>query len=295
MSAVLRPASPADAEALYPLACDPAVTDHLRWDGPESLAEFRQGLAERAAAMAAGQRRVFTIVEEATGAPIGLASTRLGADGLAGELGLWVGRPYQGRGVGTRIVWFLLQDGFEGVGRERLYADVFQGNMASRRIMEKNGLRSGAVVPEAVRKGGQLRACWRFEQTRAEFLGRTYPLLHICAAADWEAAQRDGAYRAASLASEGFIHLSTPVQVAATAARYYAGQTGLVLLQLEAALLDNLRWENSGPGVFPHVYGPLPLASVTAATPLMPDAAGGFPALAGWSGQQRRFGGTIAP
>ena len=211
------------------------------------------------------------------------AVLQLDDDGVAAELGLWLGRPYQGRGDGARIVWYLLQDGFETAGRERLYADVFQGNTASRRIMEKNGLRLSAVAPEAVRKGGQMRACWRFELTRAEFRRRTYPLLHICAVADWEAAQRDGSYRAASLASEGFIHLSTPAQVAATAARYYAGQTGLVLLELDAARLDGLRWENSGPGVFPHVYGPLPLASVTAVTPLTPDAAGGFPALAAWS------------
>jgi RimJ/RimL family protein N-acetyltransferase len=57
-------------------------------------------------------------------------------------VGYWLGRPFWGRGVGTRSLKLFLQ-------RERvrpLYADPFSGNPASIRILEKCGFeRSGTV------------------------------------------------------------------------------------------------------------------------------------------------------
>jgi len=57
-------------------------------------------------------------------------------------VGYWLGRPFWGRGVGTRALKLFLQ-------RERvrpLYADPFSGNPASIRILEKCGFeRSGTV------------------------------------------------------------------------------------------------------------------------------------------------------
>ena len=50
-------------------------------------------------------------------------------------------------------------------------------------------------------------------------------LLHIAEPDVWAAALGAGEYRAASLATEGFIHCSSPSQVLTTAARYYAGRT----------------------------------------------------------------------
>jgi len=88
-------------------------------------------------------------------------------------------------------------------------------------------------------------------------------LLHICARSDWEKARERGEYRAASLASEGFIHLSTPDQVAATGRRFYRGQTGLVLLVVDTGrALPEVRYEAADGALFPHLYGPLPLDAV---------------------------------
>jgi RimJ/RimL family protein N-acetyltransferase len=57
-------------------------------------------------------------------------------------VGYWFGRPFWGRGIGTRSLQLFLQ-------RERirpLYADPFSGNIASVRLLEKCGFeRSGPV------------------------------------------------------------------------------------------------------------------------------------------------------
>lgn len=56
--------------------------------------------------------------------------------------------------------------------------------------------------------------------------------------------------------ADGYIHISTRDQVAETAAKHFAGETGLKLLALEADTLGaSLKWEPSrGGALFPHLY-----------------------------------------
>lgn len=90
-------------------------------------------------------------------------------------------------------------------------------------------------------------------------------------AADWQAALAAGEYRgSADDARDGFLHFSTAAQLRATAAKHRAGVADLWMIEAEAALLgDALRWEpasgSSRPGLFPHLYAPLPVAAVARA------------------------------
>ncbi len=58
-------------------------------------------------------------------------------------IGYWLGRPYWGRGVGSRALGlFLVREGIRP-----LYADPFKGNTASVRLLEQHGFRHvGTVV-----------------------------------------------------------------------------------------------------------------------------------------------------
>jgi len=90
-------------------------------------------------------------------------------------------------------------------------------------------------------------------------------IFHVCRAEEWRAAQTAGAYAGSSRdAADGFIHFSSAAQAQASAAKHRAGQTDLVVLAVEASALgDALKWEPSrGGALFPHLYGPLPLAAV---------------------------------
>lgn len=103
---------------------------------------------------------------------------------------------------------------------------------------------------------------------------------------EWRAAEAVGEYRgSADDARDGFLHFSTAAQVRASAARHRAGERDLFLVEVDVvALGDALRWEpaasGSRPGLFPHLYGPLPLAAVRSATQLRlnPDGTHAFPA-----------------
>jgi uncharacterized protein (DUF952 family) len=87
----------------------------------------------------------------------------------------------------------------------------------------------------------------------------------ICPASAWREAERQGIYRgSADDARDGFIHFSAASQVAGTARKHFFGQTGLFLIQVDAAALgDALKWERSrNDQLFPHLYGELDLAAV---------------------------------
>lgn len=70
--------------------------------------------------------------------------------------------------------------------------------------------------------------------------------------------------------ADGYIHFSTAAQLSVTAAKHFAGETGLVLLALEADTLgEALRWEPSrGGALFPHLYRSLTLQDVLWQAPL---------------------------
>ncbi|MGG5820495.1 DUF952 domain-containing protein [Falsiroseomonas sp. HW251] len=104
--------------------------------------------------------------------------------------------------------------------------------------------------------------------------------------AEWREAERVGEYRgSADDARDGFLHFSTAAQVRESAAKHRRGEADLWLVEADAARLgDALRWEPASggkrPGLFPHLYGPLPIGAVLSATRLVvkPDGTHDFPA-----------------
>jgi len=99
----------------------------------------------------------------------------------------------------------------------------------------------------------------------------TEAIYHMCRRDEWEAAEASGFYRGSSQdRADGFIHFSTAAQIRESARKHRAGQTDLLLLAVDPAKLGAaLRWEAARSGaLFPHLYGPLPLAAVSRAEPL---------------------------
>jgi ribosomal-protein-alanine N-acetyltransferase len=55
------------------------------------------------------------------------------------NLGYWMGRDYAGQGLMTEAVGLIVPFVFETLGLHRIHAAFLPGNMASRRVLEKNG------------------------------------------------------------------------------------------------------------------------------------------------------------
>jgi uncharacterized protein (DUF952 family) len=101
----------------------------------------------------------------------------------------------------------------------------------------------------------------------------------------WQQARQSGVFEGAAIdLSDGYIHFSTAGQAKETAARHFAGQSGLLLVAVDGEKLgDRLVFEPSrGGDLFPHLYAPLPLSAVLWEKPLPLGSDGGhvFPELA---------------
>jgi uncharacterized protein (DUF952 family) len=108
-------------------------------------------------------------------------------------------------------------------------------------------------------------------------------LQHLALAADWAAATAAGEYRVstrgATLAEHGYIHLSFPHQLAGVAQARYRDAGELVVLEIDPARLTARVVVEPGapePGaeLFPHLYGPLPVAAVTSVRAARVDGEG---------------------
>lgn len=107
-------------------------------------------------------------------------------------------------------------------------------------------------------------------------------VLHLISTGDWAAAQPLGVIAPASLASEGFVHCSTELQLPGVVERYYSGRTDMLALTIDPNALGGaeLRWEapahpDGSPNTeaeesqrYPHVYGPIPVPAVVDQQPI---------------------------
>ncbi len=105
------------------------------------------------------------------------------------------------------------------------------------------------------------------------------PIFHIVAERQWRAAAAAGSYRPASLGSDGFVHFSYAHQVAPTANRFYRELDGLIVVEVDPALLPVpvVQEDLYGAGeLFPHVYAAIPVAAAVAEHPLERDGDGNY-------------------
>ncbi len=90
-------------------------------------------------------------------------------------------------------------------------------------------------------------------------------ILKIFRRPEWDAFRAAGETLGAPIdLADGYIHFSTAAQVAETAAKWFATESDLVLVAIEAdSLGPALKWEASRGGqLFPHLYRALNLNEV---------------------------------
>jgi len=103
-------------------------------------------------------------------------------------------------------------------------------------------------------------------------------IYHLVSQADFEQQPADQPYSPASLASEGFIHLTAePRRVVWIANAFYRSAPDLIALQIdESRLTAPLRSEQTPDGLFPHLYGPLNRNAIVGIRPMVRDESGDY-------------------
>jgi RimJ/RimL family protein N-acetyltransferase len=103
-----------------------------------------------------GLNLVFAI--DVDGFAVGAIGLRPGQDvnRLSAEIGYWLGEEYWGRGIATEAVGAVTGYAFESLGMARVYAEVFEWNTASMRVLEKCGFEREGVLRSAAMKDRRL-------------------------------------------------------------------------------------------------------------------------------------------
>lgn len=123
---------------LHALEQDPEVMRYLNGGRPTPLEP--DAAADEGFLMPRGKADgLWVVVEPPTGRFLGWVSLRL--QGEAGNLGYRFRRDAWGRGYATEAASAVVADAFERLGLSRITAQTMAVNLASRRVMERLGMR----------------------------------------------------------------------------------------------------------------------------------------------------------
>ena len=140
----LRPWAEADAPALYRWASDPEVGPRAGWEPHASVEESAKIIRE---VLAVPESYAIVVRgREPEGEPIGAIGLKFGAaselahGASEAELGYWLARPFWGCGYMPEAGRALLAHAFNDLRLKVVWAGHYEGNLQSRRVMEKLGL-----------------------------------------------------------------------------------------------------------------------------------------------------------
>lgn len=72
------------------------------------------------------------------------------------EIGYWIGVPYWGKGIATRALELITEYGFKELNLIRIYAGVFDYNIASMEVLKKNGYQKEGIFKKAIFKNDNI-------------------------------------------------------------------------------------------------------------------------------------------
>lgn len=170
---ILRDLAQSDFDAVHRYASDPLVTRYTSF-GPNTVDETRAFLTRTIESTTATPRRNYTFaaVERASGELIGSCGLEQ-CDGTGQHYGFGYcfNRNRWRLGFGMEAAGALVQFGFERLQAHRLCANVFVGNAASVRILERLAFRREGLALQSL----YLRNSWHdiltFARLRREWLG----------------------------------------------------------------------------------------------------------------------------
>jgi len=143
---ILRPLAMEDAAPMTPLADDPGVARMTTAIPHPFTQDVAEGFIGRMQGADPAREVVFAL-ERRDGALMGVLGIHP-KEGLAPELGYWIGRPFWGAGYMTEAATAVLAWAREGWGRRVLTSGHFADNAPSGRVLIKaDFLYTGEVEP----------------------------------------------------------------------------------------------------------------------------------------------------
>jgi ribosomal-protein-alanine N-acetyltransferase len=153
---LLRFATPDDAEQLFTLGSDPAVTRFFSWGPYTSIDQPLNYIERLAASRASGERLEFVIVDRAEDAIVGVTGlTEFSQRDRRAVVSSWLGHRYWGTGVNLVSKSLILGLGFRQLGLERISSYSHVRNGRSKAALDRIGFVTEGILHSWHRHGGE--------------------------------------------------------------------------------------------------------------------------------------------
>lgn len=136
---ILRPWAEKDAESLYKYASNPDVGTPAGWP-PHTSVENSLEIIKTVFSAPETYAICLKGDDEPIGS-IGFHRNDMAEQDDEYELGYWIGKPYWGQGIIPEASEELLRHAFVDLGMKRIWCCHYDGNIKSRRVMEKLGFK----------------------------------------------------------------------------------------------------------------------------------------------------------
>jgi ribosomal-protein-alanine N-acetyltransferase len=167
---LLRPPGGEDAHDAFDLVHRrQEILRWLVWQGPREPSDMADAFRDWTITSDEGANYHFAIVERASGAYAGSIGVRFAGHPGNGDVGYWIGEPFWGKGYGTEAVRLIARLAFRWLDADALCAWVFEGNAASRRVLEKNGFRYVRAIAARHPRPGAPEREWYFSLLRSDW------------------------------------------------------------------------------------------------------------------------------
>ena len=160
-----------DAEDMFDYARRADVTTYLTWECHPDSAYTREYLQYVQKQYEDGEFYDWAVVHKGTGRMIGTCGfTSFDDDNNAGELGYVLNPDFHGQGLMPEAVREVMKFGFLRLNLHRITARYMEGNLPSRRVMEKVGMSFEGTFRRAVYIKGDYRTVSSCAILREEYL-----------------------------------------------------------------------------------------------------------------------------
>ena len=155
---ILRRMSVDDCDDMYEYAKNKEVTEYLTWSPHENKGFTFEYLTYLQTRYDAGEFFDWAIVSKDSGKMIGTCGfTRFDYKNDCAEIGYVINPEYHEQGIATEVLNRVIKFGFVNLALNRIECRFIEGNAASRRVMEKNGMKFEGILYDGMLIKGEYK------------------------------------------------------------------------------------------------------------------------------------------
>jgi ribosomal-protein-alanine N-acetyltransferase len=169
----LRPFEDRDVDDLWPLVSDPDLPRMMSWAAHTDRSQTHAFIQWTRDGLARGTGATWAIeVDGRAAGSIGLDGIQFAVAALRvdrAELGYWIAPALRGAGLATEAAQAVVRCGFETIGLHKIQVRCIEGNVGSRRVIEKLGFRLVGRLEDDVWRDGRWWTMLSYELTAPEW------------------------------------------------------------------------------------------------------------------------------